>query len=122
MRRWIPILCCLLFLGCGKTAPTLAGGKPVSHWVQALHDPNVKIRKEAALKLGNVGTADPAAIPALIEALKDRDASVRSEAILGLVKSGPDAAAARPALEDLQKNDRDTKVRSYAARGLEKIR
>src|SRR5439155_16911918 len=77
--------------GCGKEQPMLAGGKPVSHWVQALQNPDPKVRKQAAFKLGNVGPADPTALPALIEALKDRDAGVRREAILALLKCGPAA-------------------------------
>ena len=57
--------------GCGPAAPTLAGGKSASHWVDALHDADPKKREEAAEKLGNVGAADPAAYPALVGALKD---------------------------------------------------
>ena len=68
--------------GCGKEQPTLSGGKPVGHWVRTLQDPIPKMRKQAAFKLGNVGTSDPVALPALIGALKDRDAGVRREAVL----------------------------------------
>ncbi|HEV3256000.1 MAG TPA: HEAT repeat domain-containing protein, partial [Gemmataceae bacterium] len=85
-----------LLSGCGKPQPTTAGGKPVSYWVEALHDRDARLRKQAAFKLGNVGPADAAALPALIGALKDRDARVRCEAILALVKFGPDAKEAIP--------------------------
>jgi len=99
----------------------MAGGKPVSYWLQALKDPNAKVRKQAAFKLGNVGPADSAVLPALLEALRDADASVRSEAILALIKFGPQAKEAIPLLTDLQQRDRDTRVRTYAAKALEKL-
>jgi len=108
--------------GCGPAAPTLAGGKPVAHWLRALHDPDPRKRKEAADKLGNVGPADPAAFPALVEALRDPDAGVRGAAILGLVRCGPAAKAAVPALEDLREHDPDPGVRRYAGEALEKVR
>lgn len=109
-----------LAAGCGPAAPTLAGGKPVSHWVEALHAPDPKERREAADKLGNVGPADPAACPALVEALKDTDAQVRGKAIVGLTKCG----AARDAvakLQELKEHDPDPGVRDYAGKALKKI-
>jgi HEAT repeat protein len=112
----------LLFVagGCGQVPATTAGGQPVSHWLEALHDPAAKVRKQAAQKLGNVGVTDPAAVPALIETLKDRDASVRAEVVLALLRIGPAAKEAVPALAEVQ-NDRDARVRSYAVQALEKI-
>jgi HEAT repeat protein len=107
--------------GCGSGRPTLAGGKPVSHWTAGLHDPDPKVRKAAAAKLGNVGPADPAAPSALTAALTDADASVRREAILALVKCGPAAREALPALEELRRHDPDPQVRAYAGRALEKL-
>src|SRR5262249_14522704 len=108
--------------GCGKTPPTLAGGKPVAYWVEALHGPDVKLRKKAAFKLGNVGPADSAVLPALIGALRDPDATVRYEAVLALVKFGPAAREAVPVLAELERHDRDRAVRSVAAAALAKIR
>lgn len=122
MRPFALLLACVLSTGCREAAPTMAGGKPVSHWVQALKDPNAKIRKRAAFKLGNVGPADPTVLPALLEALRDNDASVRSQAILAIVKFGPQAKAAIPVLAELQQRDRDAQVRTYAAKALEKLR
>jgi len=112
----------VLLSGCGKAEPMLAGGKPVSYWVQALKDPDVKLRKKAAFKLGNVGPADAAAMPALVAALKDVDPRVRSEAVLALVKFGPDAREAVPALMEVQQRDRDALVRAQAGKALEKLR
>jgi HEAT repeat protein len=106
--------------GCGQVAPTQVGGKPVSHWVQALQDRDPRVRKKAVDKLGNVGTADPAVVPALIAAVKDRDAGVRAEAVLRLLQLGPAARDAVPALTEAQK-DRDPTVRAHAARALQRI-
>jgi len=118
-----PVLAVLAVLlsGCGQTPPTLAGGRPVGHWVEALQSPDAKLRKEAAFKLGNVGPADPAAFPALVGALKDCDAAVRCEAILALLKFGRVALEAVPTLTELREHDRDPNVRDYAAKALEKL-
>jgi HEAT repeat protein len=112
----------VLASGCGQTQPTLAGGKAVSHWLQALQDPDAKVRKTAVTKLGNVGTADPAALPAVIGSLKDADAGVRCAAILALVKNGPVTDNTMTTLTEMQHNDRNAQVRSYAAQALEKLR
>ena len=111
----------LLTAGCGPAAPTLAGGKPVSHWLEALHAADPKERGEAAEELGRVGPADPSACPALIAALQDPDARVRGKAVVGLVQCGPAAKAAAPALQGLQAHDPDPGVRDYAAKALKKI-
>ena len=111
-----------LALGCTPAAPTMAGGKPVAHWLRALHAADPRERREAADKLGNVGPADPSACPALTEALGDADARVRGAAILGLMRCGPAAKSAVPVLQGLRDHDPDPGVRDYAARALEKIR
>jgi HEAT repeat protein len=108
--------------GCGKSQPTMAGGKPVDYWVQVLQsEPDAKVRKEAVFKLGNVGPADPAALPALIAALKDRDSRVRREAIMAVLKCGPAAKDAIPHLTATAQSDRDKSVREAAVKALEKI-
>jgi HEAT repeat protein len=107
--------------GCGKKPATLAGGKPVRYWIEALQKGDTRLRKQAAFKLGNVGPADTEALPALIAALKDRDAVVRAEAILALVKCGPTAGQAVPILQDLQERDPDAQVRRYAAKAVQKL-
>src|SRR5881227_3285521 len=60
MKRVLAALLLLVLLvsGCNKERPSLAGGKPVRHWVEALKEPDVKRRKTAVNKLGNVGPAD----------------------------------------------------------------
>jgi HEAT repeat protein len=110
----------LLASGSAKKPPLTAHGKPVEHWVQALGDPDARVRGKAATMLGNVGTADPAVIPALTNAVKDKDAHVRSAAVLSLLKIGPDAKDAVPVLIEAR-NDKDPKVRSHAIKALEKI-
>jgi HEAT repeat protein len=104
--------------GCGSAHPTMAGGK----WAEVLRDPDAKVRKKAAFTLGNIGPTDPAVLPALIGALKDADAGVRCEVILALLKYGSDATGAISALTEVQQKDRDAKVRSYAAKALEKLK
>jgi HEAT repeat protein len=111
----------LCFVGCAKPKTIRAGGKPVSYWVQAIHDPDPRLRKQAVFKLGNVGPTEPEALPAVTAALKDPDAAVRREAILALVKFGADAKSAVPILAQLRQNDRDALVRRYATMALEKL-
>jgi HEAT repeat protein len=112
---------CALLAGCGSKQPTMIGGKSVDHWVRTLHDPDSRMRKRAATKLGNAGAAEATVVPALIEALKDRDAGVRAEAILALARIGPAAREAEPALRELATNDRDATVRASAAKALENL-
>jgi HEAT repeat protein len=107
--------------GCGKAPPTLAGGKPVRHWVEALQSPDARLRKTAVFKLGNVGPADPAALPALLGALEDRDDSVRCEAILAVLKCGSPAREAIPILSVIERRDRNARVRRFAAKAIEKL-
>lgn len=122
MRRLLLLALALIGLcGCGRPVATLAGGKPVGYWLDALHGPDARLRKTAVSKLGNVGPTDPAVVPALTAALKDRDAAVRREAITALMKCGADAREAIPVLTDLQQHDRDAQVRRYAAKALEAI-
>src|SRR5437660_8597859 len=91
--------------GCHKEQPLLAGGKSVAHWIERSRDPSDKVRKEAVAKLGNVGNADPAVLPALIAALKDQNSGVRRVAIVGILKYGPEASDARDQLTVVQTND-----------------
>jgi HEAT repeat protein len=121
-RFLILVVLAIVLSGCSKkSGPVLAGGKPVEHWLQAISDPNPKVRKTAVEKLGNVGASDPAVVAALCAGLQDRNADVRCEAILGLSKSAPDAKEAIEPLKTIGKQDRDPRVRSYAARALEKL-
>jgi HEAT repeat protein len=120
MRIYLTLCLILLLSGCQRQQPMTVSGKPIGHWLEALKDKNPQVRQRAVEALGNVGKADPAAIPALIGALQDPNPSVRGKAALALLKSGPDAEEAIPALTQLLQ-DKDAKVRLYAAKALEKI-
>jgi HEAT repeat protein len=121
MRGGLVLLLLVLMFGCEKTQPTVAHGKPLPEWVEALHSPDARTRKKAAAVLGKIGAVDPAVVPALTEAMHDRDPAVRAEAALALMKMGPAAHDAAPALAEAQKDAHPT-VRRYAARALERIR
>jgi HEAT repeat protein len=118
MQRILTAILLISLSGCGAAQPKMAGVK----WAGALRDPDANVRKKAAFTLGNIGASDPAALPALIGALKDADAGVRCEAILGLLKFGPAASQAIPALAEIQRQDTDDRVRTYAAKALDRVR
>jgi HEAT repeat protein len=121
MRRCWLFGLVLLLGGCGPAPPLLVHYKPVRYWLEALHDPDPRLRRKAVDALGNVGSADRAVIPALVAAVKDADAGVRRQAVLTLLKLGPAAQEAIPVLTEAHK-DTDPRVRSYAAKALERIR
>jgi HEAT repeat protein len=107
--------------GCAKSPPTMAHGRPVEHWVQALQGRDAQARRKAVRVLGNVGPGDPAALPALARAAADPAPAVRREAVRALLKLGPAAREALPALERCRR-DPDAQVRRDAALGVEKLR
>ena len=123
-----PVRLCLavtfaITFGCGPAVPKdrYFKGQPVSHWLEALRNPDPKARQMAADVLGNVGPSDPLVVPALIEAIKDKNAKVRDAAVLSLSRIGPDAAEAGPALRALL-NDPDPLVRSHVQLAVERVR
>src|SRR5438128_1939232 len=67
--------------------------RPVSYWLVLLKDPDEKVRAEAALALGNMGTDAARVVPALAESMKDPVDDVRINASSALHKFG---AAAQP--------------------------
>jgi hypothetical protein len=99
-------------------APLQAGGREVKSWVMALHDPKPQVRREAVLKLGNVGDADPSVAEALTGALHDSDALVRHDAVLAVVKLPKPGAAIKSELETMSRSDKDARVRDAAERAL----
>jgi HEAT repeat protein len=117
MRRIVFTIVLITLSGCGGARPPMAGGK----WAQALRDPDAKMRRKAAFTLGNIGSSDPAALPAVIGGLKDTDAGVRREAILALVKIGAVPQDGIASLRVMRKEDRDAQVRAYAAKALESL-
>ena len=111
------------FPGCGGEArgPILAGGREVKSWVADLHDPKPQVRRQAVLKLGNVGDEDPAAAAALAEALHDSDPLVRSDAILAVVKLKQPGAAIKEQLETMTRSDKNARARDLAGKALERL-
>jgi HEAT repeat protein/Na+/melibiose symporter-like transporter len=58
----------------------------VEELVQALHDPSIEVRREAARALGEIG--DPRAVPALLQMLNDPTSGIRVECAEALGKIG----------------------------------
>ncbi|MEQ8820168.1 MAG: HEAT repeat domain-containing protein [Sumerlaeia bacterium] len=67
-------------------------GNAVSHLIEALKEPDPKVRAAAARSLGAMGESASRALPALLTLLKDKDDQVRStvfEAIHKVAKKNP---------------------------------
>lgn len=122
MRRTTLLAVALAAAGCGDRVPgeKYFSGEPVARWIDRAKDPDPKTRKKAVEVLGNVGPADPGAIPALTAALKDPDPRVRDAAVLGLSKNGPAAAAALPAVRELIA-DKDPTVRRHVKAAIDRL-
>jgi HEAT repeats len=116
---WV-VVALVLVAGCSQPPESLhAGGKSIEYWLQRAHDRDARVRKDAIHMLGNVGTEDPAARPAVIAALKDSDAAVRSQVVQALARALDDPEAVQ-ALREATK-DKDAKVRDYANRALKQL-
>ena len=101
-----------------ERGPTLAGGREVKSWVAALRDPKPTVRRQAVLKLGNVGDADPSVADALAQALEDSDSQVRYDAVLAVSKLSKPGAAIKARLETMSRNDKDARIRDVSTRAL----
>ena len=106
--------------GCNREerGPILAGGREVKSWVADLHDPKPQVRRQAVLKLGNVGDADPSVAEGLAEALRDTDAVVRRDAVRAVAKLKKPSEAIMARLKVMSESDRDTLARDYAQRAI----
>jgi HEAT repeats len=106
--------------GCGgePRGPVLSGGREVKSWLAALRDPKPRVRRQAALKLGNVGDVDPSVAEALAEALRDSDPLVRREAVLAVAKLTKPNGATIAQLEAMSRSDRDPSVRDFSKRAV----
>jgi HEAT repeat protein len=113
----------LVFPGCARPdrGPLLAGGREVKLWIEKLRDLSPRVRRQAVLKLGNVGDADPAVAAGLADALVDADALVRRDAVRAVakLKSPSDTIIAR--LGIMSRSDSDPGVRDVAERALDKF-
>jgi vesicle coat complex subunit len=112
-----------LVSGCAKEerGPLLIGGRELKSWLSDLHDPKPVVRRQAVLKLGNVGEADPAVAEGLTAALGDQDATVRREAVLAVFKLKRPGSSIVERLEVMSRNDRDARVRDAARRATLKV-
>jgi HEAT repeat protein len=106
--------------GCNKEerGPILAGGREVKSWVADLHDPKPQVRRQAVLKLGNVGDADPSVAEGLAEALRDADPVVRRDAVRAVAKLKKPGDAIMAQLKVMSETDRDSLARDYAQRAI----
>jgi HEAT repeat protein len=84
----------------------------------ALHDPELRVRLEAATALGRIGRES---VPVLMHALEENDPEIRHAAAYALGEVGPDAEPAIPLLTRALQ-DQDQQVRSSAAYSLSVIR
>jgi hypothetical protein len=106
--------------GCNgeERGPTLVGGREVKSWLVDLHDPKPRVRRQAVLKLGNVGDSDPTVVDALAEALRDADPLVRRDTVLAVAKLSKPSDAVIVQLKAMEKSDRDPLIRDYAKRAI----
>ncbi len=109
--------------GCGRSerGPLLAGGREVRSWVAELRDPKPRVRRQAVLKLGNVGDDDPAVAEGLALALRDSDVLVRRDAVHAVVKLKQPSDAVIARLREMNETDPDAIVRDFAKRALAKL-
>jgi HEAT repeat protein len=106
--------------GCGgePRGPVLAGGREVKSWLDALHDSKPRVRRQAVLKLGNVGDSDPSVAEALAQALRDSNPLVRREAVLAIGKLTKPNEATIAQLEAMSRSDRDPSARDFSKRAV----
>ena len=87
-------------------------------WLADLHDPKPQVRRQAVLKLGNVGDADPAVAEGLAGALRDSDATVRRDAVSAVAKLSKPNEEIMAWLRIMAERDNDSRVRDYATRAI----
>lgn len=109
--------------GCGRAerGPLLAGGREVKSWVIDLNDPKPRVRRQAVLKLGNVGDDDRAVAKGLASALHDSDALVRRDAVHAVVKLRQPSEEIVAGLQEMSRTDPDATARDFARRALGKL-
>ena len=124
MRPHLALFFAAMLCGCSSsTVPTAKFffGEPVSHWLAEATNADPKHRLKAIEVLGNVGPADPGAIPAMTKALSDKDLKIRTAAVLGLAKIGPDAQSALPRLQEMAASEKDATLRKHIQTAITKI-
>jgi hypothetical protein len=118
--RIVIVFALLMACGCSREerGPMLAGGREVKSWLADLHDPKPQVRRQAVLKLGNVGDSDPAAAEGLAEAIRDSDAIVRRNAVSAVAKLSKPSDEILAWLMVMGDRDPDLRVRDYAKRAI----
>ena len=114
------VIALLTVSGCNREerGPILAGGREVKSWIADLRDPKPQVRRQAVLKLGNVGDSDPAAAEGLAEALRDTDPIVRRNAVSAVAKLSKPNEDIMARLRIMVDRDGDARVRDYAKRAI----
>jgi vesicle coat complex subunit len=122
IRSSTPLVIAMLIVSAGcnreERGPILAGGREVKSWIADLHDSKPQVRRQAVLKLGNVGDSDPAAAEGLAEALRDTDAVVRRNAVSAVAKLRKPNEEIMASLRSMSERDSDPRVRDYAKRAI----
>jgi HEAT repeat protein len=121
--RWCVLFMLLATTACSREerGPILAGGREVKAWLRDLHDPKPQVRRQAVLKLGNVGDSDPAVADGLAEALRDSDPQVRRDAVRAVAKLTKPSENILGQLKSMSQNDGDTLARDYAKKALDRF-
>jgi HEAT repeat protein len=88
--------------------------------LDALADPDSRVKELVANAVGDLGAAGAPAVPALIGLLGSPNEGERNTAIIGLTGIGPAARAALPALR-IALSDSSANVRKFAQRAIERI-
>ena len=106
------ILIFLFFAGNGSHQDCLASEPTITELTAQLKDPNAKVRKKAATKLGETKSLE--AVPPLLSAATDPDPGVRENVVksLGLLK---DPSAVTMLLTTLQDSDENVRTQSIIA-------
>jgi HEAT repeat protein len=118
--RTMALIVLLATMGCKgeERGPTLAGGREVTSWLADLHSSKPQVRRQAVLKLGNVGDSDSAVADGLVQALRDSDPLVRRDAVLAVAKLKKPSDAVIAQLKAMHQSDRDPLIRDYANRAI----
>jgi hypothetical protein len=105
-----------------ERGPILLGGREVKSWVADLHNPRPQVRRQAVLKLGNVGDTDPAIAEGLARALKDPDALVRRDAVVAVTRLKEPSEAIWEHLKSMSRSDKDARTRELAEKAISRRR
>ncbi len=95
-------------------------GRPLRYWVGELKDKLPSTRRDAVVKIRQMGPAAKSAVPALAQVLSDPDAGVRVVAAMALGDLGENARSAVPALL-VATQDREPFIRKAAQDALKNI-